>query len=197
MLNITGGDGGSSGHEPLVGTEVRVYDVSSGSCADQSGGTPKTYSTIYGDGTFANPGCVAETSGGTDLTGEITFPVEPGVYIVIGRPAPPHDDKLIGATVGIVGEGEVATKQIQLVVDGDGNEVGRFGEEGSGPGQFGLPTDVAIDAKGFIYVSEYGGNDRITKWSADLQFVCVLVSGEVAGQPLRRPAAVRRAGGPG
>jgi DNA-binding beta-propeller fold protein YncE len=45
--------------------------------------------------------------------------------------------------------------------------VGHFGEYGTGPGQFFYPTDVAVLLKegkqeiDRIYVSEYGGNDRI------------------------------------
>jgi len=77
-----------------------------------------------------------------------------------------------------------------LVYDLDGRELARFGEEGTGDGQFVLTTDVAVDDHGFIYVSEYGGNDRITRWSPDYRFVQTLVTGEIAGLPMRRPAAI-------
>ena len=77
-----------------------------------------------------------------------------------------------------------------LVYDGDGHELARFGQEGAGDGQFILPTDVRTDAAGRIYVSEYGGNDRITRWTPDFQFDRVLTTGEIAGQPLRRPNAI-------
>ena len=52
-----------------------------------------------------------------------------GLWLFAGRvlvddpPITLQNDTLIGVTVGTVGEGEVVTKQIQLVVDGDGNEV--------------------------------------------------------------------------
>lgn len=46
-----------------------------------------------------------------------------------------------------------------------------FGEHGDGPGQFRLPTDVLIDPRGFIFVSEYGGNDRISKFSMNWEFI--------------------------
>ncbi len=47
-----------------------------------------------------------------------------------------------------------------------------FGEYGTGPGQFVYVTDVAIDADETgqvrrIYVSEYGGNDRITVFEVE------------------------------
>ncbi|MBL8850629.1 MAG: ATP-binding cassette domain-containing protein [Planctomycetaceae bacterium] len=48
---------------------------------------------------------------------------------------------------------------------------GAFGEKGEGPGQFIYPCDVAEDAQGNLYVAEYGGNDRVQKFSADLKFL--------------------------
>lgn len=77
-----------------------------------------------------------------------------------------------------------------LVFDRDGNELARFGGEGFGDGEFQLPTDVAFDADGFIYVSEYSGNDRITKWSPDLQFVAALADQPIDGKRLLRPSAI-------
>lgn len=53
----------------------------------------------------------------------------------------------------------------------------QFGSYGDGPGQFYLPTDVAVltsdDGRRIerIYVSEYGGNDRISIFDADLKWV--------------------------
>jgi len=77
-----------------------------------------------------------------------------------------------------------------IVYDFDGVELARFGEPGNGDGQFQLPTDVAVDARGSIYVSEYNGNDRVTRWSQDYKFVQTVVSGEYAGASLRRPSAI-------
>jgi DNA-binding beta-propeller fold protein YncE len=77
-----------------------------------------------------------------------------------------------------------------IVFDPEGNELARFGEHGTGDGQFIWPTDVAFDDAGSIYVGEYNGNDRITKWTPDYEFVEVVVSGEVNGQPMRRPAGL-------
>jgi len=77
-----------------------------------------------------------------------------------------------------------------IVFDTEGNELTRFGQEGTGPGQFLLPTDVDLDESGNIYVSEYGGNDRISKFSPDGKFLRTIGEGLVAGLPLRRPAAI-------
>ncbi|MCH7527852.1 MAG: SMP-30/gluconolactonase/LRE family protein, partial [Planctomycetes bacterium] len=113
--------------------------------------------------------------------------------------------KPVGLTVHPDGRVFVADTHYHRVIvfDPDGNELTRFGEYGTGDGQFLLPTDVAIDADGFIYVSEYNGNDRITKWEeigtearrhggakGEVRFVGTLIEGEVGGRPLRRPAAL-------
>ena len=55
---------------------------------------------------------------------------------------------------------------------------------------FELPTDVAIDAKGFIYVSEYHGNDRITKWSPAYEFIEAFGVEPIEGRRLSRPAGL-------
>lgn len=54
--------------------------------------------------------------------------------------------------------------------------LGTFGAYGTGPGQFIYPTDIAVlaDADGRaerIYVSEYGGNDRISAFSREGEFL--------------------------
>lgn len=54
--------------------------------------------------------------------------------------------------------------------------VGRFGEYGSGPGQFIYPTDVAISTGSAgeinrIYVAEYGGNDRVQVFDGSFRFL--------------------------
>lgn len=119
------GSGGfpKSTRGPLVGAEVRLYDAGPGSCADAVGATPRNYRTIYGEGTFADPGCAAVTSGLTDSQGMISFVVAPGRYIAIARPAPPHDNSRIGVMVGDVFEGEIVNKRMQLIVTADGSEV--------------------------------------------------------------------------
>ncbi len=57
-----------------------------------------------------------------------------------------------------------------VIFEPDGRLAGEFGTRGEGPGQFLLPTDVAVDEDGAIYVAEYGGNDRISKFGADLAY---------------------------
>ncbi|MDZ4829828.1 MAG: SMP-30/gluconolactonase/LRE family protein [Phycisphaerae bacterium] len=58
-----------------------------------------------------------------------------------------------------------------LVSDQDGHELARFGSYGKELGQFIYPTDVAFGADGRLYVGEYGSNDRIQIFSADLKVI--------------------------
>lgn len=77
-----------------------------------------------------------------------------------------------------------------MVFDRDGRTLGSFGRQGTGDGEFQLPSDVAIDRDGYIYVSEYHENDRITKWSPDLKFVKALGESPIDGLRLSRPAGI-------
>jgi DNA-binding beta-propeller fold protein YncE len=58
-----------------------------------------------------------------------------------------------------------------LIYDKDGQLLDKFGRPGRGPGEFEMPTDVAVDRQGNIYVSETGGNDRISKFDAKFNYI--------------------------
>lgn len=77
-----------------------------------------------------------------------------------------------------------------LVYDRDGTLLDEFGRHGNGPGEFQLPTDVARDDQGNYYVSEYHDNDRITKWSKDLEFLQAIGEEPIEGERLSRPAGI-------
>jgi len=49
----------------------------------------------------------------------------------------------------------------------EGKLLAEFGSEGTGPGQFIYPTGLALGPDGSVYVSEFGGNDRIQVFSAE------------------------------
>ncbi len=55
--------------------------------------------------------------------------------------------------------------------DRDGTVLSTFGEHGGGPGQFIYPVKVIQDDHANLYVAEYGGNDRIQKFSPTGQFI--------------------------
>jgi ABC-type Fe3+ transport system permease subunit/DNA-binding beta-propeller fold protein YncE len=67
------------------------------------------------------------------------------------------------------------------------DEFGKFGQEG---GCFIYPTDVAFSPDGRIFVSEYGGNDRISVFSPQHDFLyCFGTPGSGPGQ-FSRPSAL-------
>jgi sugar lactone lactonase YvrE len=80
-----------------------------------------------------------------------------------------------------------------LVYEPDGTPVESAtigGVQGREPGQFAFVTDVAEDSAGNLYVSEYGDNDRIQKFSPDGEFLLQWgATGEEPGQ-FRRPQSL-------
>ncbi len=53
----------------------------------------------------------------------------------------------------------------------DGKMLKMFGEYGGEVGHLIYPTNLAVDDKGFIYVTEYGEHDRVLKFDRDANFV--------------------------
>lgn len=76
--------------------------------------------------------------------------------------------------------------------EGGEKVVASFGEAGNGPGQFYYPTDVLVllnrdrNAVERIYVSEYGGNDRVSVFDGSFKFLFAFGVFEPASDP-RRP----------
>lgn len=75
--------------------------------------------------------------------------------------------------------------------------VGEFGSYGTGPGEMIYPTDAAIlptkDGGGVerIYVSEYGGNDRISVFDAQYRFLFAIgAHGSGGGVEFNRPQSL-------
>ena len=58
-----------------------------------------------------------------------------------------------------------------VIFDRIGTVLSIFGSEGDGPGQFRWPVGVCSDTTGNLYVSEYGGNDRIQVFDRNNSFV--------------------------
>jgi sugar lactone lactonase YvrE len=58
-----------------------------------------------------------------------------------------------------------------LVYSPAGELLRRFGEAGDAPGQMIFPTDLALDDRGFVYVTEYGVRVRVLKFTEDGEFV--------------------------
>jgi DNA-binding beta-propeller fold protein YncE len=76
-----------------------------------------------------------------------------------------------------------------IVFDLEGRELGRFGRSGTGPGEFLFPTDVVIDEQGYVYISEYGGNDRISRFTPQWEWESSF-GGPSSASPLRNPSGL-------
>ncbi len=103
--------------------------------------------------------------------------------------------KPTGISLGPGGNLYVADTHYHRVVvfNADGEIVKQFGEFGRGDGCFIYPTDIAFAGEGGdvrIFVSEYGGNDRISVFDTDGEFLYSFGSwGSGAGE-LSRPSAL-------
>ena len=76
----------------------------------------------------------------------------------------------------------------------DGELLGEFGSEGDGPGQFMYPTGLAVAADGTLYVSEFGGNDRVQVFGPDGRVLRAWGKyGEAEGE-FKRPQGICLAG---
>ena len=149
-----------------------------------------------GPGAFSYPRAITSAADGSifvvDKSGRVQRFGADGEFEALWRMPKITQGKPVGLTVHPDGRVFVADTHCHRVsiFDRDGRPLGTFGREGAGPGEFLLPTDVAIDADGFIYVSEYQGNDRISKWSPDLRFVTSFGEAPIQGLRLSRPAGL-------
>lgn len=96
-----------------------------------------------------------------------------------------------GAWVMLDGRIAVADTHYHRVLffDAEGKLTGTLGEQGEAPGQFIYTVKVTQDPHGFLYVAEYGGNDRVQKFTADGQYVLSI------GKPGTGPGEFQRTSG--
>ncbi len=152
--------------------------------------------TGFGDGDFSYPRAIAVSPDGSvyavDKTARVQKFDSNGVFLLGWKMPDRAAGKPIGLSVHRDGRVFVADTHYHRVVifDPMGNQLATFGELGTGDGQFQLPTDVAFDQQGNVYVSEYGGNDRITKWSPDFHFLSAMGEKPIDGVRLNRPAGI-------
>lgn len=78
-----------------------------------------------------------------------------------------------------------------VIFNPDGSVHRMFGSKGHEPGQFIYPIAIDEDAEGFLYVAEYGSNDRVQKFTPEGEFVLQFSSFGTGPDQLQRPAGLR------
>lgn len=147
----------------------------------------------FGPGEFHYPRAIATAADGcvfvVDKTARIQRFSPDGEFEAYWQTPESLDGKPTGITVDESGRVLVADSHYHRVIiyDRDGHEEARFGTAGSGPGQFGLVARAVVDVDGAIYVSEYGGDSRISRFSSNFQFLGMFGGPEDGAAALARP----------
>ena len=150
--------------------------------------------TGMGPGEFSYPRAAVAGPDGhfyvVDKAARIQCFTQAGQYVHEWRMPEKLAGKPTGLGIGPQGNIYVADTHYSrvLIFDSHGEALGQFGGFGEGPGQFGLPTDVAVAHDGSIYVSEYGLNDRISKFSPEHEFLFSIGGSEEV--QFRRPQSL-------
>ncbi len=119
--------------------------------------------------TSANPGSIFVI----DKSGRVQRFAKDGTFELLWYLPKFNNGKPTGISIapnGLIYVADTHEHQV-LIFNRDGGIVGSFGSYGYGPGQFIFPSDVAFSLDGKIFVSEYGGNDRVQVFDADGKFI--------------------------
>jgi sugar lactone lactonase YvrE len=173
-------------------------------CVDRPAGSGPEPDLVWGkqgisNGNFEKPRAIAINSKDelfiVDMTARIQVFDADGKFLRSWRTPASVNGRPTGITIAKSGRVYVPdTHYYQVLVyepDGTPVESAKLGgTPGKEPGHFGWPTDVAEDSSGNMYVSEYGDNDRIQKFSPDGKYLLQWGgSGEELGQ-FRRPQSM-------
>jgi ABC-type Fe3+ transport system permease subunit/DNA-binding beta-propeller fold protein YncE len=179
---------------------VSIFIISG---CDESSGDISAAKVLYsfgqtgrGRGEFIYPRAIDISGDGTvyvaDKTGRIQRLSSKGEFFGVLEMPLIAAGKPVGLSLAPNGELYVADTHYHRVVifDTEGRLVKEFGRFGQKGGEFIYPTDVAFTEDGRILVSEYGGNDRISVFNEQGEFLSSFAdpgSGEVQ---LSRPSAL-------
>ncbi|MCP4259816.1 MAG: 6-bladed beta-propeller [Planctomycetes bacterium] len=171
-------------------------------CDDKSGLTeaPKIVDafgrTGRGQGEFIYPRAIDINDDSlfiVDKTGRIQRLSHEGEFLDVIKMPMIEAGKPTGISVAPNGNLYVADTHYHriIVFSPDGKLIDEFGRFGQDDGCFIYPTDVAFSPDGRIFVSEYGGNDRVSVFTEQGEFLfCFGNAGSGTGQ-LARPSALR------
>ncbi|MHC4475853.1 MAG: ABC transporter permease subunit [Planctomycetota bacterium] len=152
--------------------------------------------TGWGRSEFVYPRAVDLAAEGfvfvADKTGRIQRLTTEGDFQLVIKMPLIEAGKPTGISIGPEGNLYVADTHYHRIVvfspDGElVKEFGRFGEDG---GAFIYPTDVAFAPDGRVFVSEYGGNDRISVFDGNGIFLYCFGSCGSGENELARPSAL-------
>jgi len=170
-------------------------------CGRREGvGEPKVVESFgktgAGPGEFLYPRAIALDDDGSvfvvDKTGRIQRFSQDGQCLATIRMPLIEAGKPTGMSVHRDGRLFVADTHYHRVVifSRDGRQTGEFGKYGQEGGCFIYPTDVAFAPDGRIFVSEYGGNDRISIFTSAGGFLASFGSLGTGEGQFARPAAL-------
>jgi ABC-type Fe3+ transport system permease subunit/DNA-binding beta-propeller fold protein YncE len=152
--------------------------------------------TGKGPGEFIYPRAIDIASDGSlfivDKTGRIQRLTADGDFLTEFQMPLIEAGKPTGLSFAPNGNLYVADTHYHRVVifSAEGKIIGQFGKFGQDDGCFIYPTDVSFSGEGRIFVSEYGGNDRISVFSEKGDFLyCFGTPGNGPGQ-FSRPSAL-------
>ena len=74
--------------------------------------------------------------------------------------------------------------------DPQGRVLSKFGQKGSGPGEFIYPVAITKDDRENLYICEYGGNDRVQKFTRDGKFICAFGGFGTGPGQFQRPSGL-------
>jgi DNA-binding beta-propeller fold protein YncE len=150
----------------------------------------------FGPGQFHRPRAIACAPDGSvfviDMTARVQRFSPDGEYETSWTMPESEAGKPTGITVDAAGRVLVADSHYYRVIiyDRDGHELKRFGSAGTGPGQFNLVSRVVEDKEGNYYVSQYGGNDRISRFSPSFEYLGSFGGPDAGEASLARPQAM-------
>jgi len=104
----------------------------------------------------------------------------------------PEHEQGTAEDVCVLRDGRIAVADTHyhrvLLFSPEGKLLGRFGDYGQEPGQFIYPVGLAEDASGYLYVCEYGGNDRVQKFTADGEYLLSFGTFGTGREQFQRPS---------
>ncbi len=175
--------------------------VGAGGCDARSGGGEAKVVDVFGQGgrgpgQFAYPRAIDIAADNTllvvDKTGRIQRLDAKGKFLGVMNMPQIEKGKPTGLSIHPNGNIYVADTHYHRVVvfSPEGEIINEFGKFGQDEGCFIYPTDVTFSNDGKVYVSEYGGNDRISVFTEQGGFVFSFGSqGSGRGQ-FSRPSAL-------